>query len=419
MSRRGTIKYTTLLKFYIIVMFFIGYHAFRLIEIPHPLSTIWSTDGFPVLLVLVTILITLLVINHNKKAISQQKIFFRYFVAMLLSLFIISTYSMIVYDGQHLKNVLAIWSDYLLVLCSVPMFEYIIRKNDVELFDLLNMLATIYMILIFIQHIIFNMGGGPFLYGIGLGNIRNGSVRIPSGSFGGFAAIYTFDKIYRKKYKHFFLNLFCLAIDIYDIVFVTQTRVSIVVCIICMLVSILIYGTNISKLLKSFILITCAALLLYSTGAFDFFISTFSDKSYSDNVARFGAYAYYWKSFIKNPIFAQGFITNLQYANIKYGPFLNYYYVDVGFIGLLAQTGIFSIVLLVWPMIRWGKICIRIFLNSIERQRYGFYIVLFVYLMTTLVSLSILDTGRSFLFPLYFAVFGAYEYQHKNNQITL
>ncbi len=399
------IKMSSLISLGITILLIIEYRMFNLFKIPSTLESVWSSNSH--ILLLAVALILLLLTYHIDKSIFKECSFTtRYLKVLLLSLLLIVSFSMVYYRGQHLINQFNVCTDFLLVICAYPCFVTIIRKGSIDNFlGILNLIIVAFCVLLIIQHVLLNINGIVFLEGVNRAALRNDTVRMSVGSMGSFFLLYNFDVWYKNKNRFVIKNIVFFIIELYCVVFISQTRMSMFACALGIVASIWVNNTTRNKIFKGLSIIILCTVILIVSGALEFLMETFSIESYSDNAARFGAYTYYSRAFLNNPIFAQGFITNLDYSIVKYGSMGIYYYVDVGIIGLLAQVGIFIIPIFIWPVIRWGKEIIKILNNREYRSKYGFLVVMFTYLIATTFTLIITDTARSFLYPFYFAIF--------------
>ena len=84
------------------------------------------------------------------------------------------------------------------------------------------------------------------------------------------------------------------------------------------------------------------------------------------------------------------------------------YISDVGFVGLIAELGIFAIPFYVAPLIRMVYILSKIgWKNALKEHM--FLVVLLLYLLGTSITLLVTDASRGLAFPFIIALF-EYEY---------
>ena len=107
------------------------------------------------------------------------------------------------------------------------------------------------------------------------------------------------------------------------------------------------------KKIIALLAILVGIIILFGSGIVTKFLNSFSSTGEfgGSSIARLGAYKYYWKCFLENPIFANGFVGDENYYDIVHGAsgiyyqtvYVRFFYDDVGIVGQLALLGIFII----------------------------------------------------------------------------
>ncbi|MDD6644495.1 MAG: O-antigen ligase family protein [Oscillospiraceae bacterium] len=294
---------------------------------------------------------------------------------------------------------------------TVLLREFLIDGGIEATLNVINVITFVLYVLLFIQFFIYATTGTvifPREFGL-----RSNSIRIPLSAFGNLMIIYNYWKFrFSKNYSAF--NIIQLALGIFLLFFVQQTRAYYIVVLGSILVMELVGKKTKYYVVKNLLIVLCLIAFIGFSSVWENFVDSLSVENETYGVAtgaRLLAIDYYWDAFLDNPLFAQGFIADVRYTNIMQGPFGIYNYSDVGFIGLLAQTGLFSIVLFIWPVVRWIKIIIRCKRNNID---YSLLLGLLFFSLSSMVSLSLFDSPRAILLPFLLAIFEFYYVQSIN-----
>ncbi|SEW41991.1 O-antigen ligase family protein [[Clostridium] fimetarium] len=396
---------SSMLVFIFIIITLLEIRLFDLVQIPGVLSRIWSEANWTFVFCVMVVVTIIQVLK--KPSIWYKSGFIRkYFRLLMVSLIIIVAYSIVIYQKQGIIYILYSCTDFLSVVFSLYILEIMKKKGDYKvIFNILLAFATIISGLCIVQSFIYSNGGPLFLQGASGAVMRNGKLRMSLGSFQMISTVYALYKCYGISNKNKIIGTIIFMINFFALLYAGQTRMQIIAVVLGCIVVIMLYtNTPIRSLIVCIFGFSVIIYLVYS-GMLSGFFGTFSDESISDNNARFGALTFYWQHFLQNPLICFGFIVNPIYFSLKYGPFGKYYYVDVGVVGLLAQTGLFTIIIYIWPVIHWGKECINILKNKVYRNKYGFLVVLLVLVIATTPTLIITNSGRSFMWPVLFATY--------------
>ena len=136
----------------------------------------------------------------------------------------------------------------------------------------------------------------------------------------------------------------------------------------------------------------------------DFFGSFDLGAQYGGStLARVNATEYYWKAFLANPVFGGvGLAAEQYYFSLVHGPTALCYVDDVGFLGSLATTGMFSMFFFLVPAFRIFNVARKVMRYD---RKLGIYIyTIFAYLMFSCGSLIIINQQRFVLFPLLISI---------------
>ena len=173
-------------------------------------------------------------------------------------------------------------------------------------------------------------------------------------------------------------------------------------------------SNNAMKTLRNVLVVaTVICVLLFSGVAGSFFSSmSVTDRTYGSGTAvRIAAVDYYWNAFLDNPFFASGFTSDDTYPKVQDGPRNPgdprglFCYTDVGVVGLLAQFGLFTIPVYIWPLFYMGSVAWRIWKNRLFRKEYELFIGIFAYVIMTGQTLIITNASRIYLLPLILSMY--------------
>jgi len=400
---------SSMLVFIFIIIALLETRLFGLVKIPKVLSGVWSVNNWTFVFS-VMVVVTIFQVIKKPSIWNESGFIKNYFLLLMVSLIIIVVYSMLKYENQNIIYVLYSCSDFLSVFFALFILHIMKKKGDFKIiFNVLYIFATIISSLCIAQSYIYSIGGPIFLQGATGAIMRNNNLRISLGSFQMISTVYALYKCYGISNRNKIVSTIVFIINFFALLYVGQTRMQIIAASLGCIIVMMIYTNTPKRSLIVCIFGLSAMIFLVLSGTLSGFFGTFSDEGISDNIARFGSFSFYWQHFLQNPFICFGFIVNPSYFSLKYGPPGNYYYVDVGIVGLLAQTGLFTIIIYIWPVIHWGKECINILKNKVYRNKYGFLVAMFALVIVTTPTLIITDSGRSFMWPIFFATF---EYFH-------
>lgn len=340
----------------------------------------------------------------------------KYSIGALLSFCILLIYSHKAYPAQKMIDTLAIGGRYACVMFVIPIMFLFIRDNGTKrLLTYLNMLVFIWYALTVVQSIVYAKTGS-FLFAFkdyyyyGGVIIRNSSIRVTQGTFGTIMFLYNACVVFFENKKRKLFNIIMVALSLYHVVFVQQTRVMIIISAACLAFIVLFYGKNVKQQVFRAIAILAAGIVLGTSSAVSDFIATFTSTSveYSgSSVAREYAITYFMGVFTKNPLTGYGWPSDAGYSQVAHGLLGTAFTSDVGFIGLLAETGWFSLVFFVIPIIRMIYVLVKTKEMPLDAMRM-FLMVLIVYLLTTSATIIITDGARCLALPIIMALYEYY-----------
>lgn len=414
---RRTMPYKALLTFILIVEM----HYFGLFTLPQGLEFIVYTNKSK-WIGAVAVIVALLCLKNHKSTLKPYIGFLRKYLAVVtVSIILISLYTTIAYPLNPLITTYGFASYYLYAFLAVPiLYIYIVERGYESFFDILNAITVVMYVIIIVNGVAFIKNGTLlFTYSsldLSGGLIRDGKVRLSSGALGFLMMIYNFYVVYSqkntctaRKNKSFAF----LIIGLLSIYFTGNSRLMLLTLLMSVGILVMLGDGSKRKKIISVVAIFVGIGVLLSSGAVSNFLNSFSSSGTlgGSTIARAGAYQYYLSRFIKNTLFANGFVGDENYYDIVHGDsgiyyqtvLVRYYYDDVGIAGQLALLGIFIIGIYIWPTLRIAKLAFSMCKNA--RFHDGkFVMAVLCYLVCTTPTLIILDAGRVIAFPIIIAV---------------
>lgn len=339
----------------------------------------------------------------------------KYSFVSLLSFCALLVYSYEIYPAQKMIDTIAIGGRYACVMLIIPIMFLFIRDNGTKRFlTYLNVVVCVWYSLTVVQSIVYAKTGSFLFsfrdYYLGGVNIRNSSIRVTQGTFGTIMLLYNASVVFFGDTKHKFFNVFMVVLSLYHVVFVQQTRVMIIISAACLAFIVLFYGKNVRQQIFRAATILVAGIVLGTSSAVSEFIATFTSTSleYSgSSIAREYAVSYFMGVFAKNPLMGYGWPSDAGYSQVAHGLLGTAYTSDVGFIGLLAETGLFSLVFFVIPIVRMVYVLYKTKEMPLDAMRM-FLMVLIIYLLATSATVIITDGSRCLAFPVIMALYEYY-----------
>ena len=324
-------------------------------------------------------------------------------------------YSILVYDKQPFRLALGFHATFLYYCLSVPALVIFYNSRDeMKLFDLMNVVAIIWYLIIIYQRIeyaasgrfIFNMK--ELIAGSTREVTRSHGIRISLKSLGNIMILYNFDAVFNRKRSGpgRMISLAALVLGAYCLVVIQQTRAMTFV-VLCSIGAIMWFGAK--KVRKKFFVlvigIMAVGILIY-TGTIASFFESFSTRASNVNhygtTIRLGAAAYYLECLFKNPLLGNGFTSSIYYPQVQHSSSMIFYYFDVGVIGLLGEVGLMAFPLYIYPLYRIIRNAYHLFRGK-RLSEYSFLVGIVVYLILSSITLLITSTNLMIAFPVIYA----------------
>jgi len=343
---------------------------------------------------------------------------FWYSLSLIASFIILFLISELLYPNQRLTQTLSGNVSFLYpVLMSAFALVYIKDNGTERMVRFLNIVCLIWYILMIMHSVNYSLKGTVLFSAMDM--FENGSIsrrenhlRMGSGLFGNIMVVYNFVKFYCRKNneKLPIFNLILFVLGVYCAVAIQQTRAMIIVLSGCIAVVVLFFsGTLKQNIIKALSIIGIAIYLSMDNNIFAKLINTFSNPDYRVTItARVYAYEYYFEIFKNSLLYGFAFCAD---QNIIHGPLGIAYTADVGFVGLMATTGLFSIVIYVVPILHMFKLMLKKgYRNLIENDI--MLLALMTYLILSSATALITHAKLCYAFPFIIALF---EYTCRDN----
>ncbi len=352
---------------------------------------------------------------HYKEKI--EKTLRQYIYVVLGCVLLCALFSFYTYREQSVFQLFRTCEHFLCILMVIPIGRlFIIEDGYQKMFGLLGKIFFIYFIIIIIQTYMYNTYDSVIMQSYFASNIvgsRSGSVRIIMSFLANIIIIYEFDKFFNNRFKGLndrFFSIIFLVLGLYNVFFITMTRIY-TVSVLAAFVFIFLYSNNrINTFIKKMIMAVTAVGVLIGSDLFTTFISTFQGNSSLESVLsaqhKIQSVSYYWESFLSNPLFGMGFISDASdsYLPILMGSNRMFYLSDVGVFGLLAQMGLTGLFLYLFILFRMWK-TLRIIKTQSLQHKYSYLYGVFIFIIITSVSTIITDNYRIFSLPLVICIF--------------
>lgn len=408
-------------RIFLAIVLIVEMHFFSLFTLPKGLEFIIYTNKSKWIGAL-SVVVGLVCYEKHKIILSRYiKFLKKYFIAVIVSIIFISFYTTIKYPLNPLITTYGFASYYLYSFLAIPiLYIFSVEDGYENLFGLFNSIAVIMYIITIIQGIAYIKTGSLFFSAsadLNTGNmIRDGKVRFNSGALAFLMIIYNFYILYNyrnKKNSKKLIPIISIILGLLSIYFTGNSRIMVLTLLASLGILILLGDGSSKKKLIALIVIFAGIFILFGSGMIAKFLDSFSSTGElgGSSIARWGAYKYYWECFMKNPIFANGFVGDENYYDIVHGAsgisyqtvYVRFFYDDVGIVGQLALLGVSVISIYIWPVFRIIKIAFKTCKNS-NFSDGKFIMALACYILCTTPTLIVIDSSRVIAFPIILAV---------------
>ena len=373
----------------------LDFNFFYIFKLPSWLFAINSKSN-KFLIVILILLMALCVLFFRQKSVAQYKYLIRYSLILFLVVFFLCFYTSIRYDAQGINSTIRIANAYLIPLIGIPIVYIYEKEGSINsLIRFIEYLTFFWYAIAVLQFVVYSLSGKVFLYDF-FGNegtvaLRNNTIRLTMFTFGNIFVLYHFGKIVSSNYStHKSWHLLNFIMGLFCVFFIQKTRMFYLVDVLGLIVILYFSGNRKrSKIRNMLFLFLTIGYLIFSGTIQEFFNSIFYGNEvyrFNSTEVRLDAVAYYIGYFFKNPVFGMGLVSDGKYPIIVHGPFLEYYFSDVGFVGVLAQTGLFSLFIYIMPIFRMVYVAIKI-VHRRMGDSYFFQLAMTVFFLAGSVSI--------------------------------
>ena len=351
----------------------------------------------------------------------------KYAYELLLALLLMFIYGLIVYSNQRMITTFGRAAWFSVPLISVIML-YIMRVegNVYMLIHKLNIISIITIAIVLYCTLNPDKHGILTLFSNNDTLIfRGGKPYIGIGGTVGIVTVYNLYIVLFDRIKKYWVCSFIEIIFYFVyLMFVAQSRAYLVAFILTSMV--FLYFSKVKMRYKILLYITSAVAVFFllSSGFITLTLDSFSrfGENAGSTIARAGAYNYYLKKFISNPLFGIGFAGENEYYKLVHGSgdyilrgsVVNYRYSDVGIAGLLAQTGMFSVFVFIAPLM-WMISVTKCYSHKDRMNEKALLLSIVAFVIATTPTLICTDPERCIGWGLVIAIFSYYEMLRKTN----
>ena len=412
-------KYGLGIAIIIIVAILIDYHFFFLFPYSDFMSRLLYWGRYAVLSVLAFGLYFYL-LTFRRRSLSDYNGWMMRYCAAVIGVFVLFTiYTMVIYPEQKLFDTLIYGGHFGCIVFAVPILFLFERDGGAQRFlRVLNVIAFLWYGYTILQSLVYSQTGTLLfsfqeIYAEDV-NIRNEALRVGQDAFGVIMLLYNVSHLlYGTGKKGFSLAMIILGAC--QIILVQQTRMMILACCVCLAILVLFYGENRNRrIIRTGLVLAAGAFLAFSPMVSELLqsLSIQSNEYAGSTLARGYAVTYFWNMFCKNPMMGFAWPYDASYANVAHGALGTAYTNDVGFIGMLAELGLFSIVIFIIPLIRMIYI-LRKTRTMPRTDMRMFLVALLVFVIMSSFTLIITDDTRCLGYPVVLAL---YEYYYAKNK---
>ncbi|EGW37825.1 O-antigen ligase family protein [Desulfosporosinus sp. OT] len=398
------IQYIDLIRGILMIILFLDFPWDRLFSLPASILSYNSTESKKIILFIAIVAFLITLVKYGKLG-SKFKFLIHFTIATCISVTFVMLCSVFMYNEQTIIRTFSLAHHYYLVILAlvfVAVFSY--KNGEEKISKALNLYSFAWYILVFTQSMLYAYKGIVFFGGIDLswtGFLSTNLLRISLISIPNFMIVYNFSVILEKKGKS--LNYIQFALGMFCLLAIQQTRAYDVVIIASCIIMYTFKSRNPVRVLRN-VLIACVVLIAilntnYAQELLRSFINDSSNVKMSSNLARLYAYPYYWSCFLNNPLVGSGFAAPERYSYITNGPLGIASYSDTGIVGIIAQLGIFGLMIYGTYIIR--MIYIVVMMQKKNALQYNtFCLGILCYCVATSVSLINMSVAVILLFPI-------------------
>lgn len=351
----------------------------------------------------------------------DRKFLFYYLAIVIVFLLVQFVYTFRSYSDQTVIKYIQSAYAFFWILLSFPLFYLFQKEQDIEdVLDLITFTTVISLAIMIITARAYNLSERTIFnvdqYRKYL--MRNGRLRIwDLSSLEGLVVIWLFYNILYTK-KKLVRNLLAIVVIFSALLYVEQTRS---MQLYLILVMAFMYITKAAKGVSSAVSKICVVLgtivYIVATGWIDSIIQSFSTTGLyaSSTIIRLDEVVYSLQLFKDHIINGTGLVlSSTRDIYFSYTGAGKLGYTDIGIIGLLAQVGLWAIVIYILPICRFGYILLKLKKGG-GHKYFPFLLGVFIFLVITSATLLVINSQRAYMWPFCIAIFEFVYYQYKEN----
>lgn len=407
-------KKTFPLRLYLAVVILLDFHLFYIVKFPSFIERYFGSSNRLWLLGFVGF--AFYIIYKGSKFLSTylENAFYANYIPLAgMIVVVLIIYTQIVYSAQSLNDTLRLCGQYLWY-SQVFVYLYLFRSDGGprRVLGMINKITIVWYLILIAQYFVFQ-SSGSLIFDLKSSFtseilVRDQGIRLSLKSIGNFMIVnnyYYWYTSYGNNIKQKVWSLLSFLLGVFCLVFVQQTRGYMLVIAISLIIITLFANDTTTKKMRAGIILIVVAVYIGTSGVLNDFFGSFDlGAQYGGStLARVNATEYYWKAFLANPVFGGvGLAAEQYYFSLVHGPTALCYVDDVGFLGSLATTGMFSMFFFLVPAFRIFNVARKVMRYD---RKLGIYIyTIFAYLMFSCGSLIIINQQRFVLFPLLISI---------------
>ena len=401
----------------LVFIMLVCYHFFYLFKYPVFLDSVTWIYNLAILLFIFSVVWLVLYFQ----VLRQYRWLCRYLLALVISVFFLLVDSIYRYPLQSLIDTVRVALVFLIPMLSVCFLLELDYFSRMEcMLEFINGICLIWNLLLIVQSIVYARSGNLLFdfssYFIGdMVYTRNSSIRMSSGLLSQYMFIYNFASLCKnrnQRSRSWVYHAFAFVIGMYCVFFIAQTRADEVYILLAIMAVLFIGSDSWKSKMLTIVVLIASLIFIYNNDFIGDFIQSFDSTGINQNGTTHRLYAieYYLEVIKQHPIFGNAFAMTTNKVNpyyyVEHGSVGWAYYSDVGFLGLLANVGIFGIVVYIIPLIRQLFI-IKKLLRKYTVHELAFLIGSFTYMLVSSATLISTDAARMVQFAFIIALFEA------------
>jgi hypothetical protein len=386
----------------VILILMLEFQGFGMFSFPGYIGA--NNSGFNKIGIICMIAVGIVVGTFMRKKVFQRYTYlYLYLVLVLLAGGVLVIGTSIDYPQQSLQVTFYSCQRFLVYFFSLLLLMIWKDEQDfIKLLRVINLLLCIWYVVILLQAIIYNGGGEIYMTRLPYSDtvyLRNGNLRTDLTALGNLFVAINFYFIFNCKVKDPLLFL-ALLLGIVDVIYVQQTRMYFIALGACAVFTVILQTKYKRYFARNVGLFVITVLIIMRYDLLNKALQSFALSSMDgrNTAIRLEAFAYFINAFYKSPLYGLGAVGS-DFVTWRY------HFNDMGYVGLLAETGLLSIVFYTIPMIRYIYIIVKIDRSHENIRVIEFLMIIYTYLLVTSASLIATDIQRVILMSFTLAIF--------------